>query len=56
MTESPITTEWLALPDDIRADAAAAVGHLRPMTHAEILLVVAKAIAGEREAKKRGEG
>ncbi|EHK77736.1 hypothetical protein SM0020_12450 [Sinorhizobium meliloti CCNWSX0020] len=49
MTYSPITTEWLALPADIRSAAETAVGHLRPLTHAEILLIVGRAIKAERE-------
>lgn len=49
MTYSPITTEWLALPADIRSAAETAVGHLRPMTHAETLLIVGRAIKAERE-------
>lgn len=46
---SPITTEWLGLPADIRSAAETAVGHLRPLTHAETLLIVGRAIKAERE-------
>ncbi|MDE3829560.1 hypothetical protein CN157_24230 [Sinorhizobium meliloti] len=49
MTTSPITTAWESLPLDIRRAAEEAAAPLRPMSHAEVLLVVAKAIAGERE-------
>lgn len=42
MTYSPITTEWLDLPADIRSAAETAVGHLRPMTHAEDALEAAR--------------
>lgn len=49
MTHSPVTTEWLALPADIRSAAETAVGHLRPLTHAETLLIVGRAIKAERE-------
>lgn len=48
MTYSPITTEWLGLPEDIRSAAETAVGHLRPLTHAETLLIVGRAIKAER--------
>lgn len=47
---SPVTTEWLALPADIRSAAETAVGHLRwPLTHADVLLRVGRAIKAERE-------
>ncbi|WP_201269097.1 hypothetical protein [Sinorhizobium meliloti] len=36
-------------PADIRSDAETAVGHLRPLTHAETLLIVGRAIKAERE-------
>lgn len=49
MTYSPVTTEWLGLPEDIRSAAETAVGHLRPLTHAETLLIVGRAIKAERE-------
>ncbi|WP_322885498.1 hypothetical protein U8C32_09480 [Sinorhizobium medicae] len=52
MTTSPITTAWESLPRDIRRAAEEAVGHLRPMSHAEILLVIAQAIAKERQRSK----
>lgn len=46
---SPVTTEWLALPADIRSAAETAVGHLRwPLTHADVLLRVGRAIKAER--------
>lgn len=46
---SPITTEWESLPEDIRSAAETAVGHLHPLTHAETLLIVGRAIKAERE-------
>ncbi|MDX0759424.1 hypothetical protein [Sinorhizobium medicae] len=52
MTTSPITTAWESLPFDIRRAAEEAVGNLRPMSHSEILLVIAQAIAAERQRPK----
>ncbi|MDX1158403.1 hypothetical protein GOL34_25245 [Sinorhizobium medicae] len=52
MTTSPITTAWESLPLDIRRAAEEAAGPLRPMSHAEVLLVVAQAMAAERQRSK----
>lgn len=49
MTTSPITNAWESLHLDVRRAAEEAAGPLRPMSHAEVLLVVAQAIAAERQ-------
>lgn len=53
---SPITTEWLGLPAGIRSAAETAVGHLRPLTRAETLLIVGRAIKAERDRPRWPDG